>query len=166
MKVIKKEPGFVLFCAATMNYLTPDIQTELLKAARRSPQVLLFAGDNERAKTQASELLAVHYDTYLFKVDLARMTAQHPDTMDEHLERIFARARESGDLLYFEGADTLLQGGSGETPALRAARDYFGGQLRRCRGVIIVSVGSNIELGEALQSCFGSVIHFPAVAAV
>lgn len=144
-----------------MNVLTPDTQTELLKAARRSPAVLLFSGDNERGKTLAAELLAVHYDAYLFRVDLARLVAQHPGKAEEHLERIFSRAREAGDLLCFDGADALL-----EAPAVGGALDYFLQQLRRCRGVIIVSVNGRQGLDEKILQCFGSVIHFPQGTAV
>lgn len=125
--------------------------------------VLLFSGENERAKTQAAELLAVHYDAYLFRVDLARMIAQHPDKAGEHLERIFARAREAGDMLCFDGAGALL-----DAPAHIGgdALDYFLQQLRRCRGVIIVSVSGTQALDEKTMQCFGSVIHFPEAAAV
>lgn len=145
-----------------MNVLTPDIQSELLKAARRSPVVLLFSGDNDKGKTLASELLAVHFDTYLFRVDLARMIAQHPEKAEENLERIFSRAREAGDLLYFDGADALLDGHEAAVPGIGEALDFFRQQLRRCRGVIIVSVSGKSALDAKTLECFGPVIHFPA----
>jgi hypothetical protein len=142
-----------------MNVLTPEIQTELLKAARRTPVCLLFAGDNTKAKALAAEVLAVHYDLYLFRVDLRRLLAQHPSAAEVHLDRIFSRAAEAGDMLCFEGADTLFSGDD------EAARIFFLYQLQRGKGVIIVSVSSEACLDARTKEYFGSVIRFPAATA-
>lgn len=146
-----------------MNALTPDIQNELLKAARHTPVRLLFAGDNARGKTLAAEVLAVHYDLYLFRVDLARLLATDPSKAVDHLERIFARAAEAGDMLLFDGGETLLVGVPGLDPE---ALPFFLQQLRRYKGVIIVSVTEGEAIDAKTMESFGAVIRFPAAAAV
>lgn len=146
-----------------MNYLTPEIQTELLKAARHTPVRLLFCGDNEKGKTQAAELLAVHYDLYLFRVDLPRLLATDPSKAVDHLERLFARAAEAGDMLFFDGAEALLEGLPGLDPE---ALPFFLQQLRRYKGVIIVSLSNAAAPGPAVLEHFGAAIRFPASTAV
>lgn len=141
-----------------MNYLTPEIQNELLKAARHTPVRLLFAGDNARAKTQAAELLAVHYDLYLFRVDLPRLLAADPAGAVDHLERLFARAAEAGDMLLFDGAETLFVGLPGLDPD---TLPFFLQQLRRYKGVIIVSVSGPADPNPPVLESFGTVIRFP-----
>lgn len=146
-----------------MNTLTPEIQNELLKAARHTPVRLLFAGNNARGKTLAAEVLAVHYDLYLFRVDLARLIATDPARAVDHLERLFARAAEAGDLLLFDGAETLLEGVPGIDPE---ALPFFLQQLRRYKGVVIVSVSGPADPAPGVLESFGAVIRFPEAAAV
>lgn len=142
-----------------MNYLTPEIQTELLKAARHTPVRLLFSGDNEKGKTQAAELLAVHYDLYLFRVDLQRLLATDPAKAVDHLERLFARSADAGDMLLFDGAGALLGGVPGLDPE---ALPFFLQQLRRYKGVIIVSLSGTANPDPKVLEQLGAVIRFPA----
>lgn len=146
-----------------MNALTPDIQNELLKAARHTPVRLLFAGDNARGKTQAAELLAVHYDLYLFRVDLRRLLAADPARAVDHLERLFARAAEAGDMLLFDEGEALFAGLPGLDPD---ALPFFLQQLRRYKGVIIVSISGATAPDPNVLERFGAVIRFPATAEV
>lgn len=150
-KVIKKALFFPLLCSATMNSLAPDIQNELFRTARRRPACFLFSGGDTRAKTLASEVLAAHYELYVFRVDLSHLVTSTPGETGQNLKRIFGRVDADGDLLFFDRGEAL----SAE------ALPSFLQLLQRYHGVVVVSVSDEASLDPKLRACATSVIRFP-----
>lgn len=135
-----------------MNYLAPDIQNILFKAARQRPASFLFTGGDERSKTLAAETLAAHYDLYLFPIKLAPLlTAAEAEA---GLQKVFNRADKGGDLLYFQ-----LPHPFPGNPQTRGAMAFFLGLVSRFPGVVILSLN---EDDGAVAEGFRTVVHFPA----
>lgn len=151
MKVIRKAGVLLLLCGATMSYLTPDIQNALFQAARRQPARYLFTGEDRKAKTLAAEILAAHFEAYLFPVALAPLLSPWTTDAAPGLQRIFSRAATGGDLLFFEGGD--LAGCAAEAVA------FFLQQVKDYRGVVILCVSEDCE--PLHTDCFDAVIRFP-----
>lgn len=113
---------------------------------------LLFHGPPGTGKTAAAEALAGELDRPLLAADCARLLSCWVGETEKNLARAFAAARQSGAILFFDEADSLLYDRSG---ALRSwevtAVNVLLQEIERCEGVCILATNRLDALDPALE---------------
>jgi hypothetical protein len=105
-------------CAATSPIDLPAIAQDLLQAAglsvgndpaADSPKgVVLFCGPAGSGKTLAAYVLAEALSLSILRVDLSRVVSKYVGDTEENLDAVFADAKASGAILFFDEADALF----------------------------------------------------------
>ena len=105
-------------CAATSPIDLPAIAQDLLQAAglsvgndptAGSPKgVVLFCGPAGSGKTLAAYVLAEALSLSILRIDLSRVVGKYIGETEKNLTAVFARAKKSGTILFFDEADALL----------------------------------------------------------
>ena len=104
--------------AATSPIDLPAIAQDLLQAAGLSvgndpaagspKSVVLFCGPAGSGKTLAAYVLAEALSLSILRVDLSRVTSKYVGDTEKNLDAVFADAKESGTILFFDEADALF----------------------------------------------------------
>jgi hypothetical protein len=96
----------------------PAIAQDLLQAAglsagndpaAGSPKgVVLFCGPAGSGKTLAAYVVAEALSVSILRIDLSRVVSKYVGETEKNLTTVFARAKKSGTILFFDEADALL----------------------------------------------------------
>ncbi len=78
------------------------------KPARGRGVTALFSGPSGMGKTLAAEILAAHLGLDLYRVALGSVVSKSIGETEKNLSRVFDAAKQSGVVLFFDEADTLL----------------------------------------------------------
>jgi hypothetical protein len=105
-------------CAATSPIDLPAVAQDLLQAAGlsvgndptagSSKGVVLFCGPAGSGKTLAAYVVAEALSLSILRVDLSRVVSKYIGDTEKYLGAVFADARESGAILFFDEADALF----------------------------------------------------------
>jgi hypothetical protein len=104
--------------AATSPIDLPAIAQDLLQAtglsvgndsAVGSPKgMVLFCGPADSGKTLAAYVLAEALSLSILRIDLSRVVSKYVSDTERNLNAVFANAKESGAILFFDEADALF----------------------------------------------------------
>ena len=87
------------------------------KLAMGKGVIALFAGPSGTGKTMAAEIIANDLGLDLYKIDLSAVVNKYVGETEKNLERLFAEARNSDAILFFDEADALFGKRSGVSDA-------------------------------------------------
>ncbi|HEX6975518.1 MAG TPA: ATP-binding protein, partial [Vicinamibacterales bacterium] len=90
-------------------------------SARGRGVATLFAGPSGTGKTMAAEVVAWALGLDLFRIDLARVVSKYIGDTERNLAKVFAAARSSNAILFFDEADALF----GKRSDVRDAHDRY-----------------------------------------
>jgi AAA+ superfamily predicted ATPase len=79
------------------------------KPARRKSVRVLFTGKNRIGALLAAQTLARDLGKNLYHVDLGAVVSKHIGETEKNLRRVFAAAKGSGAVVFFDEADALLR---------------------------------------------------------
>ncbi len=126
---------------------------------------VLFSGPPGTGKTMAAEVLAGDVDLDLYKVDLSGVVSKYIGETEKNLARIFAEARTSNAILFFDEADALF----GKRAEVSDAHDRYANietsyllqKMEEYEGVVILATNLRQNLDEAFTRRIRCVIEFP-----
>ena len=81
----------------------------------------MFIGASVTGKTLAAEIIAKELGMDIFKIDLSSVVSKYIGETEKHLSTIFADARSSNVILFFDEADALF----GKRSEVKDAHDRF-----------------------------------------
>jgi hypothetical protein len=126
---------------------------------------VLFAGPPGTGKTMAADVLAGALGLDLYKIDLSRVMSKYIGDTEKHLARIFAEARTSNAILFFDEADALF----GKRTQVRDAHDRYANveisfllqQLEEYDGVVVLATNLRKNMDEAFVRRLHVTVDFP-----
>jgi AAA+ superfamily predicted ATPase len=126
---------------------------------------VLFSGPPGTGKTMAAEVVAGDVDLDLYKVDLSGVVSKYIGETEKNLARIFAEARTSNAILFFDEADALF----GKRTEVSDAHDRYANietsyllqKMEEFDGVVILATNLRQNLDEAFTRRIRFVVEFP-----
>jgi SpoVK/Ycf46/Vps4 family AAA+-type ATPase len=126
---------------------------------------VLFSGPPGTGKTMAAEVVAGDVDLDLYKVDLSGVVSKYIGETEKNLARIFAEARTSNAILFFDEADALF----GKRTEVSDAHDRYANietsyllqKMEEYDGVVILATNLRQNLDEAFTRRIRFVVEFP-----
>jgi hypothetical protein len=126
---------------------------------------VLFSGQPGTGKTMAAELLAHDLDVDLYKVDLSGVVSKYVGETEKNLARIFAEARTSNAILFFDEADALF----GKRTEVSDAHDRYANietsyllqRMEEYEGVVVLATNLRQNIDDAFTRRIRFVVEFP-----
>jgi len=125
----------------------------------------LFAGASGTGKTMAAEILAMHLELDLYRIDLAGVVSKYIGDTEKNLRRVFDAAERSGAILFFDEADALF----GKRTDVRDSHDRYANlevnyllqRMEDYAGLAILATNRRSALDPAFLRRLRFVIDFP-----
>jgi AAA+ superfamily predicted ATPase len=126
---------------------------------------VLFSGPPGTGKTMAAEVLAHDVGLDLYKVDLAGVISKYVGETEKNLSHIFAEARTSNAILFFDEADALF----GKRTEVSDAHDRYANietsfllqKMEEYEGVVLLATNLRQNLDEAFTRRIRFAVEFP-----
>ncbi len=125
---------------------------------------VLFSGPSGTGKTMAAEIVAKELGLDLYKIDLSLVVNKYIGETEKNLGRIFAEARTSNAILFFDEADAIF----GKRSEVKDAHDRYANieigyllQKLECHeGMVILASNLSKNIDEAFQRRMQFIIEF------
>jgi SpoVK/Ycf46/Vps4 family AAA+-type ATPase len=125
----------------------------------------LFSGPSGAGKTMAADILANELGLDLYKIDLSTVVSKYIGETEKNLSAIFAAARASNAILFFDEADALF----GKRSEVKDARDRYANieiayllqRMEEYDGVTILATNLYANMDEAFARRLHHLIDFP-----
>jgi SpoVK/Ycf46/Vps4 family AAA+-type ATPase len=126
---------------------------------------ILFAGPPGTGKTMAADVLAHALGLDLYKIDLSSIVSKYIGETEKNLARIFAEARASNAILFFDEADALF----GKRTAVKDAHDRYANveisyllqKMEEYDGVVILATNLRKNMDDAFVRRLHVTVEFP-----
>jgi SpoVK/Ycf46/Vps4 family AAA+-type ATPase len=126
---------------------------------------VLFSGPPGTGKTLAAEVVAREVDLDLYAVDLSGVVSKYIGETEKNLSRIFAEARTSNAILFFDEADALF----GKRTEVSDAHDRYANietgyllqKMDEYDGVVILATNLRQNLDDAFTRRIRFAVEFP-----
>ena len=140
-------------------------RTRIHKPAHRKGVRVLLTGKNRTSALVAAQTLARDLGKNLYRVDLGAVVSKYIGETEKNLSRVFAAAKKSGAILFFDEADALF----GRRTDVKDSHDRYANievnyLLQRIEGhggLAIVATGKRANIDEAFLRRFQFVISIP-----
>lgn len=125
----------------------------------------LFAGESGTGKTLAVQVIANALGLALYRIDLSAVVSKYIGETEKNLSTIFAEARSSNAILFFDEADAIF----GKRSEVKDARDRYANieiayllqQIEDYDGVAIMATNLRHNLDEAFTRRLDFLVDFP-----
>jgi SpoVK/Ycf46/Vps4 family AAA+-type ATPase len=126
---------------------------------------VLFSGSPGTGKTMAASVIANDLGLDLYKVDLSQVVSKYIGETEKNLRQIFAEARASSSILFFDEADALF----GSRSEVRDAHDRYANietgyllqKMDEYDGIAVLATNLRNNIDEAFLRRLHVVIDFP-----
>jgi SpoVK/Ycf46/Vps4 family AAA+-type ATPase len=125
----------------------------------------LFSGPPGTGKTMAAEVIAKALQLDIYQIDLSQVVSKYIGETEKNLHRIFAEARSSNVILFFDEADALF----GKRSEVRDAHDRYANievgyllqKMEEYEGVAILATNLRDHLDAAFVRRMQFIVEFP-----
>ncbi len=115
--------------------------------------VALFHGPSGIGKTLAAQVLAEAMSRPMYRIDLARVVSKYIGETEKDLAALFARARDTGAILFFDEADALF----GKRSEVKDAHDRYANaevnyllqQIEAYDGIVVLACNEPPQMDDA-----------------
>jgi len=125
----------------------------------------LFAGGPGTGKTMSAAVVARDLGLDLYKIDLSAVVSKYIGETEKNLDRIFAAARGSNAILFFDEADALFGKRSQVTDAhdryANIEVSYLLQALEEHDGVVILASNARKHIDEAFARRLHYIVEYP-----
>ena len=126
---------------------------------------VLFAGPPGTGKTMAADVLAGALGLDLYRIDLSMVVSKYIGETEKNLARIFAEARTSNAVLFFDEADALF----GKRTQVHDAHDRYANveisyllqKMEEYQGLVILATNLRKNIDEAFVRRLHFAVDFP-----
>jgi hypothetical protein len=125
----------------------------------------LFSGPPGTGKTMAAEVIAKALQLDIYQIDLSQVVSKYIGETEKNLHRIFAEARSSNAILFFDEADALF----GKRSEVRDAHDRYANievgyllqKMEEYEGIAILATNLRDHLDAAFVRRMQFIVEFP-----
>jgi SpoVK/Ycf46/Vps4 family AAA+-type ATPase len=140
-------------------------RTRTRKPARTKGVRVLLIGKNRMGALVAAHTLARDLGKDLYHVDLGAVVSKYIGETEKNLRRVFAAARKSGAVLFFDEADALF----GKRTEVHDSHDRYANieinyllqRIEEYAGLAILATGNRTNIDDAFTRRFDFVIRVP-----
>jgi hypothetical protein len=126
---------------------------------------VLFAGESGTGKTMAADIMAGELGLDLYKIDLSGIISKYIGETEKNLDRIFAEAKTSNAILFFDEADAVF----GKRSEVRDSHDRYANieisyllqKMEEYDGVVILATNLASNMDDAFVRRMHFVVDFP-----
>lgn len=126
---------------------------------------MLFAGAEHREETAAAQMLAKELGRDLYLVDLSKIVSKYIGETEKNLRQVFATARASNSILFFDEADALF----GKRSEVKDSHDRYANieinyllqQIEKYDGIAIIAAKRKESIDQAFRRRLRFVVEFP-----
>ena len=126
---------------------------------------IVFADEPARGGRQVAEALAEQLDVPLQRVDLAAIASPYVGETGKNLDRVLAKAKAAGALLWFDEADALF----GRRSEVKDAHDRYANieiayllqRLEAFTGLVVLTCNRKHALDSAFLRRLRFIVNFP-----
>ena len=126
---------------------------------------VLFSGPPGTGKTMAAQVMAAELQLDLYRIDLSSMVSKYIGETEKNLSRIFAEARRSNAILFFDEADALF----GKRTEVKDAHDRYANietsyllqKMEEYEGMVILATNLRSNMDEAFTRRIRFIVEFP-----
>ena len=126
---------------------------------------VLFAGPPGVGKTMAAEVIAGALHLDLYRIDLSQIVSKYIGETERNLSKVFAEARTSNAILFFDEADALF----GKRSEVRDAHDRYANieisyllqKMEEYEGISILATNLKQNLDDAFTRRLSFTVEFP-----
>ena len=127
---------------------------------------ILFAGVPGTGKTMCAQIMAHDLNMEIFKVNLSQIVSKYIGETEKNLQEIFAEAKNSNCILFFDECDSLF---GKRTNEVKDANDknanvesaYLLQQIEEYDGVCVLATNLLQNIDEAFMRRITFIVHFP-----
>ncbi len=127
---------------------------------------VLFAGGSGTGKTMTAAVVGNYLELEVFRIDLSGVVSKYIGETEKNLDRVFAAARGSQSILFFDEADALF----GKRSEVNDAHDRYANievayllqKLEEHDGTVILATNLRRNIDDAFVRRLHYVIEFPA----
>lgn len=127
---------------------------------------VIFSGPSGTGKTMSADIIAGELGVDLYKVDLSAVVSKYIGETEKNLSKIFAEARDSNAILFFDEADAIF----GKRSEVNDARDRYANietgyllqKMEEHSGIVIMATNFIQNMDEAFARRMDFTIDFPA----
>ncbi|MEP6750185.1 MAG: ATP-binding protein [Bacteroidota bacterium] len=128
------------------------------------PCLSLFYGAAKENKIAAAGLIASQINQPAYRIDTHAIVSKYIGETEKNLEKVFAKAENSGWILFFDEADALF----GKRTGIKDSHDKYGNaetgylmqRIKKYLHPVIVAVDNRDIIPPAALQCFHSSIEF------
>ena len=126
---------------------------------------ILFAGAPGTGKTMCAQVIANELDMELYKINISQIVSKYIGETEKNLQAVFAEARRSNCVLFFDECDAIF----GKRSEVKDAHDrnanvevaYLLQQIEEHDGVCIMATNLIGNIDAAFMRRITYVVHFP-----
>lgn len=126
---------------------------------------MLFAGPPGTGKTMSAQVVAKELAMELYKIDLSQVVSKYIGETEKNLHEIFAEARKSGAILFFDETDALF----GKRSEVKDAHDKYANietayllqKMEEYDGISVLATNLLNNIDEAFLRRIRYVVKFP-----
>ena len=126
---------------------------------------VMFSGPPGTGKTMAAEVIANRLRLDLYKIDLSQVVSKYIGETEKNVSRVFAEARTSNAILFFDEADALF----GRRSEVRDAHDRYANveiafllqQMDDYEGISVLATNLKQNIDEAFLRRLAFTLEFP-----
>jgi SpoVK/Ycf46/Vps4 family AAA+-type ATPase len=134
------------------------------KAIPKKAVVIAFSGSDKAMKLKAVQVVAEELGCGLYRIDFAALVNKYIGETEKNLAKLFDRAENNGEILFFDEADALFgQRGEADTPAgggIVTMNDSLIKRILDYHGIVILAAGATVNVPKILKRRV-KVIHIP-----
>jgi hypothetical protein len=127
---------------------------------------ILFAGGSGTGKTMTAGVIGNHLGLDVFRIDLSGVVSKYIGETEKNLDRVFAAARGSQSILFFDEADALF----GKRSEVQDAHDRYANievayllqKFEDHNGPVILATNLRRNIDDAFSRRLHCVVEFPA----
>jgi SpoVK/Ycf46/Vps4 family AAA+-type ATPase len=136
---------------------------------RRSKQTagigVLFAGAQDKEQNAAAQMLAKELGRDLYRVDLSKIVSKYIGETEKNLRQVFAAAKASDSILFFDEADALF----GKRSQVKDSHDRYANmeinyllqQIEKYDGITIIAAKRKESIDQGFMRRLRFVVDFP-----
>lgn len=125
---------------------------------------VLFVGAENKQQTVAAKVLAKELGRDLYRVDLSKIVSKYIGETEKNLRRVFATAKASHSILFFDEADALF----GKRSEVKDSHDRYANieinylleRIEKYDGIAIISANRKENIDKAFMGRFRFVLEF------
>lgn len=122
--------------------------------------IFLFHGPPGTGKTYTARLMAKAIGRGLVTASNAELESNIPGQYERNLKELFAKAKKTGSVLFFDECDGMIQSRQGMGQIMSSQNNCFLQEVEKFEGIVVMATNRVDSLDEALERRISLILEF------